>query len=151
VLRDITKVDSQVQEIRARGIVIDRLLSCGFEVAVPVRDKGVDFLIYRENENNSYRKIQLKSSIGETFSFSRKYLSTEDLVCIYVMNLSMTDTTGYRLFVMRISDVLDFMREENINYNRKGWAFKKCIKQSTLNRLERYEIESDYQLIKALC
>src|ERR1035441_6543965 len=47
---DSSKGDSQLTEIAGKHLLISRLMAAGFEVAQPLRDKGIDLVAYRDGE-----------------------------------------------------------------------------------------------------
>jgi hypothetical protein len=78
-------LDSQQKELLSTAYVEARLIREGFEIARPIRDKGIDIIVYDEQPGSSFRAvpIQLKSYRDEGFAVSSKYLD-RDLVMIYV-------------------------------------------------------------------
>ena len=57
------KIDTQVVELIGRSRLIIELLGAGLEVAVPIRDRGVDLIVYVDLETKARsfiaRPIQL--------------------------------------------------------------------------------------------
>ena len=45
------KGDSQLTEIAGKHLLISRLVAAGFEVAQPLRDKGIDLVAYQDGED----------------------------------------------------------------------------------------------------
>ncbi len=43
--------DSQLTEVFGRNLLISHLVTAGFEVAQPVRDKGIDLIAYRDGRD----------------------------------------------------------------------------------------------------
>lgn len=85
------KVDTQVVELIGRSRLIMELLSAGLEVAVPMRDRGVDLIAYVDLETKARsfiaRPIQMKASSQRHFSISRKYAKVRDLLLAFVWHL----------------------------------------------------------------
>ena len=86
-----TKVDTQVVELIGRSRLIIELLAAGLEVAVPIRDRGVDLIAYVDLDTKAQsfiaRPIQLKASSKSHFSISRKYAKVRDLLLAFVWHL----------------------------------------------------------------
>lgn len=86
-----TKVDTQVVELIGRSRLIIELLAAGLEVAVPMRDRGVDLIAYVDLETKARsfiaRPIQMKASSQRHFSISRKYAKVRDLLLAFVWYL----------------------------------------------------------------
>lgn len=56
----MSRYRSQIKEVMNRNIVVTLALQQGFNAFIPVYDGGVDFVLYRESDND-LRKVQLKS------------------------------------------------------------------------------------------
>ena len=71
------------------------LLRAGLEVALPVRDRGVDLIAYADLSRNVRRfiarPIQMKAAVGRSFSIDRKYARIRDLVYAFVWNLGTSE------------------------------------------------------------
>jgi hypothetical protein len=71
------RADSQVTELQGRGHLIGEMLVAGLEVAVPVRDRGVDLVAYLDLKASTpafrARPVQMKSASGRHFSIAKKY------------------------------------------------------------------------------
>lgn len=96
------KVDTQVVELIGRSRLIIELLGAGLEVAVPIRDRGVDLIVYVDLDAKAQsfiaRPIQLKASSKRHFSISRKYARVRDLLLAFVWQLDEpTRTVTYTL------------------------------------------------------
>jgi hypothetical protein len=82
--------DSQLTEVFGKNLLISHLVAAGFEVAQPVRDRGVDLVVYKDGEDaKNYRPclIQLKASAQESFSLDKKYARFPNLLIAYVWNV----------------------------------------------------------------
>ena len=82
--------DTQLTEIAGKHLLISRLISAGFEVAEPIRDKGIDLLVYsttNDGERFISHPIQLKASSDESFSLDKKYEKLHGLLLTYVWHV----------------------------------------------------------------
>jgi hypothetical protein len=88
-------VDGQVVELLGRNRLISELLLAGLEVALPMRDRGVDLIAYVDLESrvSSFisRPIQLKASSRQAFAVHAKYRKIRDLMLAFVWNLGSPD------------------------------------------------------------
>jgi len=86
-----TGSDTQIVELIGRHYLMAELLQAGLEVAVPVRDRGVDMIAYadidKRVQNFSSCPIQLKASMKRSFGINRKYERIHNLLIVYVWNL----------------------------------------------------------------
>jgi hypothetical protein len=97
-------VDTQVKEIIGRNYLVNELLAAGLEVAVPMRDRGVDLIAYADLEARAghfiARPIQLKARWEQAFMLERKYERFPDLLYAFVFNLAdQTQTVVYAFSV----------------------------------------------------
>jgi hypothetical protein len=78
-------VDSQQLEIIGRGHLMASLLDGGIEVALPIRDRGVDLIAYVDQGSQfDARPIQLKTSARPTFAVWEKYSKIAGLLIVHV-------------------------------------------------------------------
>ena len=71
--------------------LIGELIRDGLEVAVPVRDRGVDLIAYadlsRQVVRFGARPVQMKAFTASGFSVAQKYTRIADLLLAYVWHL----------------------------------------------------------------
>ncbi len=69
--------DTQQVELLGRNRLIDELLRDKLEVALPIRDRGIDLIAYADTgvDVTTYtaRPIQMKASWSRSFGLLRKY------------------------------------------------------------------------------
>ena len=84
-------MDSQIIELLGRNRLVDELLRGGLEVAVPLRDRGIDLIAYADlgTEVDSFiaKPIQMKAASKTSFSIDRKYEKFRDLILAYIWEL----------------------------------------------------------------
>lgn len=82
------KPDTATVEIAGRNWLMAQLLIRGFEIAVPVVDRGVDLIVFREVGNLGIRALplQLKCSSLEGFGLDRKY-EGRGIPLVYIWNV----------------------------------------------------------------
>ncbi len=112
----VSKVDGQLTEIAGKHLLISRLVAAGFEVAEPLRDKGIDLVAYRDGEGGkdfAAYPIQLKASSQESFSLDKKYARFPRLLIAYVWNVQTPERS--EVYALTFSDALQVME-------KKGYA-----------------------------
>ncbi len=84
-------MDTQTIEIIGRNRLIDELLRAGLEVALPLRDRGIDLIAYADVGAKLTEfvacPIQMKASSGRSFSIHRKYEKFLNLIHAFVWGL----------------------------------------------------------------
>jgi hypothetical protein len=84
-------VDGQAVEILGRNRLIDELLRAGLEVAVPIRDRGIDLIAYADVDarvsNFVARPIQMKAASRRSFGVWKKYVKFPDMLLAFVWHL----------------------------------------------------------------
>jgi len=82
-------MDSQQVEIAGKSILTSLFVSENIEVAKPVRDKGIDLIIYSNKSSDKFNAIpiQLKASTNKGFSIDSKYAKFPNLHMAYVWNV----------------------------------------------------------------
>jgi len=83
--------DSQKVELLGRNRLIDELLRDNLEIALPIRDRGIDLIAYVDSGEDvtayAARPIQMKASWTRAFGIDRKYEKFPDLILAYVWHL----------------------------------------------------------------
>jgi hypothetical protein len=73
----IVAMDTQQVELIGRHYLMAELLRAGLEVAVPIRDRGIDLIAYADIDARITRfvscPIQMKATMGRSFSVASKY------------------------------------------------------------------------------
>lgn len=84
--------DTQIIEIRGRHRLVDEILQPGLEVALPIRDRGIDLIVYADLSEHVQifvaRPIQMKASSERSFGLYRKYARFPDLIIAYLWHLA---------------------------------------------------------------
>lgn len=98
-------LDSQQVEIVGRNWLVHELMLAGFEVALPMRDRGVDLLVSPPDYDWTL-PVQLKTSRDKTMQVHRKYLGRNIVVAYTLLGSSLPslpeDETG--VFNMKGND-----------------------------------------------
>ena len=113
---DLSHGDSQLTEVFGKNLLISHLVAAGFEVAQPVRDRGVDLVVYKDGEDaKNYVPclIQLNASSHESFSLDKKYGRFPHLLIAYVWNVQTPVQSN--VYALTFNEALQVME-------KKGYA-----------------------------
>lgn len=84
-------MDTQQLELMGRHRLVESLVHAGLDVAMPLRDRGVDLIAYTPGAGPGgfdAFPVQLKSFSGEGFSLHTKYAQVDRLVLAYVWRMN---------------------------------------------------------------
>jgi hypothetical protein len=95
-------MDSQIVELLGRNRLTDELLRAGLEVALPVRDRGIDLIAYADLgpglQAFAACPIQMKASSARAFSLDAKYAKFPNLIIAHIWHIdSPEDEVTYAL------------------------------------------------------
>lgn len=83
--------DSQKVELLGRNRLVDELLRDNLEVALPIRDRGIDLIAYADLSSTVARyvarPIQMKAAWTQSFVIDRRYERIRDLILAFVWHL----------------------------------------------------------------
>jgi hypothetical protein len=84
--------DPQVVELLGRNLLVTELLRAGLEVALPIRDRGIDLIAYADTGEDVSEfgacPIQMKAASDASFSINSKYRVFPGLLIAYVWNVA---------------------------------------------------------------
>ncbi len=84
-------MDTQAIELMGRNRLVDELLMADLEVAVPLRDRGIDLIAYVDlaSVTSAFAAvpIQMKAASTRAFSLDQKYSRISNLILAYVWGL----------------------------------------------------------------
>jgi hypothetical protein len=84
-------MDTQQVELMGRNRLVNELIAAGIEVALPLRDRGIDVIAYLDRDDSAGRflavPIQMKASSKRRFGLDKKYLRTKNIVVAFVWNI----------------------------------------------------------------
>ncbi|MCA9452612.1 MAG: hypothetical protein KC587_12870 [Nitrospira sp.] len=95
-------MDSQRIELLGRNLLVSELVRSGLEVALPLRDRGVDLVAYADEvaKVNAFVAvpIQMKAASKRSFGIDRKYVKVSNLLLVHVWHVaSPSDAVFYAL------------------------------------------------------
>jgi hypothetical protein len=136
--------DSQLVEIAGKHLLISRLVAAGFEVAEPLRDKGIDLIIYRGGDHFRALPVQMKASTQESFSLDRKYENSPDLLIAYVWNVN-AGQTG-EVYLLTFKQALTVMDEKGYSkadsWTQNGYYFVRNAGKQLKELLKPYRMQA---------
>ena len=143
---DSSNGDSQLTEIAGKHLLISRLMAAGFEVAQPLRNKGIDLVAYRDGENGkefAAYPIQLKASSRESFSLDKKYERFGPrLLIAYVWNVQEPEHSD--VYALTFGDALQVMKKkgyaETDSWTKKGYYFVRSAGTELKEILKPYKM-----------
>ena len=96
------RMDTQIVELAGRHYLIGELLKAGLEVALPIRDRGIDLIAYADIDERVTQfvacPIQMKAATRSSFGLASRYSRVRNLVLAYVWHLQdMSQAVTYAL------------------------------------------------------
>lgn len=99
-------MDTQIIELSGRHFLTGELLRSGIEVALPIRDRGIDLIAYIDIDKRVDTfiscPIQMKAASATSFSIDRKYEKVRNLLIVYVWHLA--DLSETRIYALTFSE-----------------------------------------------
>ncbi len=134
--------DSQLLEIAGKHLLISRLIADGFEVAEPLRDKGIDLIVYKDGDSFEAFPIQMKASSGRSFSLDQKYRHVPRLQIAYVWNVRSTDAS--EIFILTFEEALSVLQakryDRSESWRKNGRYFMRNAGTELKQLLEPYRM-----------
>lgn len=137
--------DNQLTELSGKHLLIAQLTRGGLEVAVPVRDWGIDLIAYLDKPPaGSFVAcpIQLKASSHQSFGLHAKYRTFPNLIIAYVWNV--IDPVHSTIYAMTYQEALEILEDHEHVANaswqdHSNYYISKPSKQLTQD-MEKYEM-----------
>jgi len=90
-------MDTAIVELLGRNRLTDELVKAGLEVAIPVRDRGIDLIAFADLDTGSQGfvacPIQMKAASSRSFNIFKKYKKFPGLLIAYVWHVRDTEKT----------------------------------------------------------
>jgi len=117
--------DSQLTELIGRHFLIAQLVAGGLEVAVPVRDRGVDLIAYLDLSAETKKfvscPIQMKASQEARFGLDRKYEKIAGLLIAFVWHVE--DPSKACVYALTYDEALSLL-ERGGHTKTASWTIK---------------------------
>jgi hypothetical protein len=105
------KKDTQLTELAGRFSLISQLTKDGLEVALPIRDRGVDLIVYADLDEQGTQfvacPIQLKVATGRRFGLDKKYSRIANLLLVYMWDVQ--EASRSRTYALTYSEALGIL------------------------------------------
>ena len=106
-------MDKQIVELLGKNRLVETLLREDLEVAVPVRDKGIDLVVYfcvgTQRSRVVAVPIQMKAASTESFVLDEKYAQSPGLLLAYVWHVNDAEET--EIFLLTYADALEVLHQ----------------------------------------
>ena len=110
-------MDSQHIELLGRNLLVSELIRSGLEVALPLRDRGVDLVAYADEvaKVNAFVAvpIQMKAANNRSFGIDRKYVKVSNLLLVHVWHVASPSEAVF--YALRYPEALAIAE-------KKGWT-----------------------------
>jgi len=138
------ETDSQLVEIAGKHLLISRLVAAGLEVAEPLRDKGIDLIVYWDESRFNAAPLQMKASTHESFSLDRKYEKLTNLLIAYVWNVNAGDKG--EVYLLTFEQALEVMEAKGYSktdsWRKNGYYFVRNAGEQLKELLEPYRMNA---------
>ncbi|MFP5238119.1 MAG: hypothetical protein ACLGSD_19655 [Acidobacteriota bacterium] len=135
--------DSQLVEIAGKHLLISRLVAAGYEVAEPLRDRGIDLIVYRDKKEFSALPVQMKASTQESFSLDRKYEKFSNLLIAYVWNVNAGEKGDVYLLTfeqaLKVMDAKGYSKTDS--WIKNGYYFVRNAGRELKELLQPYRMQ----------
>lgn len=136
-------LDTQQVEIIGRNLLISACIADGVEVSQPLRDKGIDLVIYDDHsDNNQFNAVpvQLKASSARSFSVNAKYAKFPGMFMAYTWHS--VNPAEAQLYIMSYGQAIEIANEagwlKTESWERGGYSTQ-SPSRSLINALEKYK------------
>lgn len=136
-------LDPQQIELLGTAHLEAMLIKEGFEVAKPIRDKGIDLIAFRDITDQDFRAvpIQVKAASESAFYINKKYMG-RNIIMAYVWHVLQSP----RIFLVPYDEAVMLLPEKTRatnSWSEKGiWAITRPGREIT-RALEQYENRYD--------
>jgi hypothetical protein len=139
--------DTQLTELAGRFALISQLTEDGLEVALPIRDRGVDLIAYADLDEQggpfAACPIQLKVTTGRRFELDRKYERIANLLLVYIWDVK--DVSKSRTYALTYAEALDVMKKKGFTETpswKKGRYSVASPGKDLVHLLEPYRMQT---------
>jgi hypothetical protein len=137
--------DAQLIGIAGQNWLVSQLIQCGIEVAMPVRDKGIDLIAYVETQGFRACRIQIKVSRGSAFKVYREGYS--GMLMVYIWHIY--DPQKTVAFAMKTAEARRIVKankwDENPCWTKEGgyWRVPRVAQESYFYRRYLHDHKMD--------
>jgi hypothetical protein len=144
-----TTRDSQLTELVGRHFLIAQLVAADLEVAIPVRDRGIDLIAYLDLTTETKQfiscPIQMKASREARFGADKKYEKIANLLIAYVWHID--DPVNACVYALTYQEAVGLLEKrghtETSSWIDKGGYTVPNPSESWLEDLKPYKMTPD--------
>ena len=142
-------MDTQIKELIGQHFLADQIMRAGLEVAIPLRDRGIDLIAYSDLGTDIDRyvamPVQMKAATKTSFSIDRKYDRIQGLLIAYVWHIN--DPTIAVTYAMTYAEALEIATEMGWT-KTDSWRIKGCYANTRPGKrlvglLDKYKMSTD--------
>lgn len=111
-------MDTQQIEIVGKNLLVSACVSDGLEVAEPLRDKGIDLVVFDDVDGFRAYPVQLKAGAGKHFNVNKKYTKFTNMLMAYTWKSA--NPMEAELYVMRYKDAVSIAEQMGLT-NTTSW------------------------------
>jgi hypothetical protein len=134
-------MDAETLSVVGRNRLIEQLLQGGVDVAVPLRDNGIDLIAYNDSRDGFVVcPIQVKASAGRSFSIDQKLEKIPNLIHAFVWGVGTEHTGVFALTHHEALGVADAMGYTLTQAWQRGLYTTQQPSKSLVEHLERFRM-----------
>lgn len=137
-------MDAETLALIGRNRLVNELLEAGIEVALPMRDKGIDLFAYLDTkETTVVAPIRLRASSGRSFAIDQKLEKVPRLIHAFVWGVGTDKPTTYALTHKEALGVADAMGYTITQAWQRGLYATQQPSKNLVEQLERFQMTPD--------
>lgn len=147
-------MDAQQIELIGRSLLQAQLLREDIEIALPIRDKGIDLVAYLDRRGESQPHscfLQMKAASNRAFSFNTKYQHFGHFKFVYIWHV--LESEKVRFFLLSYSEAESLCRHHAWTPTRNGFErWSTSNPSGTLSgKLEKFQVVGRQWRQKLFC
>lgn len=137
-------MDTETLALVGRNRLINELLEAGVEVALPVRDKGIDLFAYFDmKETTVVAPIRIRASAGRSFAIDQKLERVPRLIHVFVWGVGTDKPSTYALTHHEAMTVADAMGYTITQDGQRGLYTTQQPSKTLVEQLKRFQMTPD--------
>lgn len=137
-------MDSQIIDLLGRNRLVDELLQAGLDVAVPVKQRGIDLIVYAQQSDGSFvaSPLQIRSSAGRSFSIDHTNEKMANLIYAFVWGVGTEKVATYALTqreMQRVGESTGF----SLMQSSQRALYAESPNRSLLAEIERFKMSPE--------
>ena len=155
------RTDTQIIELLGKVRLIKHLAEAGLksedklEIAEPVRDKGIDLIIYYYGKGGKFlaKPVQLKAASKKSFPLNKKYSKIPGLLMVYVWGCNGEGEEA--IYAMTYDEAHNILKGKSTATNTSSWKNKGYYaatkpSEELIKSMEKYKMETKQDWVKKI-